>query len=124
MSGSAEQAGKYFGVEPAEASYPSAVGIMAAGVCVAYPRSASDLPSGSFVWVPLANVYGRRPVLILTSLITCAFTAWGGTVGRDQIDQLFVGRAISGFSAAAAPALCIAVVCDLFCVRRLFLKPV
>ena len=103
----ADSPGKYFHVEPAVASYPSAVGILFAGM-------------GAFFWVPLANVFGRRPILIFTLLMTCAFTAWGGSVSssEDGFRQLYIARAFSGFAAAASPALCIAIVCDLFCVRR------
>jgi MFS family permease len=66
---------------------------------------------GPWLWVPLANIYGRRPVLLASTLLGFA-SALGSAYARS-FGQLIVARVFNGFFPAAM-ALGAGVVVDLF----------
>ncbi|OAA63411.1 Major facilitator superfamily domain, general substrate transporter [Niveomyces insectorum RCEF 264] len=64
------------------------------------------------IWTPLANIYGRRPIYLFSTLIGIA-----GTIGSGRAvtwSGLIAGRFFSGFGMGAAMALGAATVNDLF----------
>lgn len=66
---------------------------------------------GPFIWIPLANVYGRRSVYLLTTAIGAASALGSGFV--QNYSQLLGVRAVNGLfpvSLALGPAT----VADLF----------
>ena len=67
---------------------------------------------GPFIWVPVANVYGRRPVFLITTGITIA--AICGAAAANSFATLLVARAFHGLFSSAAMALGAAVAADLF----------
>ncbi|KAK3937835.1 major facilitator superfamily domain, general substrate transporter [Diplogelasinospora grovesii] len=64
------------------------------------------------LWAPLANVYGRRPVYLLSTLIGIAATIGSGLA--TSWTGLIIGRVFSGIGVGAAMALGAATVNDLF----------
>lgn len=88
-----------FGITPVQASYELTVYIVSAGV-------------GPLLTVPLANVYGRRPVYILGSLMAAVTniaagkcTSWPG---------LMVTRVFNGIGAGSPVAIGAATICDIY----------
>ncbi|EJD51127.1 MFS general substrate transporter [Auricularia subglabra TFB-10046 SS5] len=80
-----------FEITTVQASYQTTVAIALGGV-------------GSLLWVPLANVYGRRPVYLFSSLLTAASalgSARAKTYGTLVLARLEVFNGV-GFSAALA----------------------
>lgn len=68
-----------------------------------------------FLWVPLSNKYGRRPVLLGTTLL--AFVSILGSAYANSFGQLVAARVFNG-SFPAAFALGPAVVVDIFFVHQ------
>ncbi|KUL89284.1 hypothetical protein ZTR_03621 [Talaromyces verruculosus] len=66
---------------------------------------------GPFIWIPLANVYGRRPIYLLTTLI--GFASALGSAYSKNFTQLIVARVFNGLWPAAL-GLGPATVVDLF----------
>ncbi|KAF7358685.1 MFS general substrate transporter [Mycena sanguinolenta] len=85
------------------ASYIGTIGIAAAGI-------------GSFVWGPLSNVYGRRPVLILSQAI--AIAAGFGAAFAKSYGTIIVGRFFTGFGVASGHVVAFATVSDVFCLHE------
>ncbi|KAJ7067500.1 major facilitator superfamily domain-containing protein [Mycena amicta] len=90
-------------VSVVEASYIGTIGIAAAGL-------------GSFIWAPLSNVYGRRPVLILSQAI--AIAASFGSAFAKTWGTIVLGRFFVGLGVASGNVVCFAVVADLFCLHE------
>lgn len=67
---------------------------------------------GQLLWGPVADRFGRRPVLLGT-LAAYALAALG-SVGSNSIDQLVVWRALQGFTMAGAVVCARAMVRDLY----------
>lgn len=65
-----------------------------------------------FLWVPLANVYGRRPIFLFATGITIAAICGAGAA--QSFKTLLVARAFHGFFSSSAMALGAAVAADLF----------
>jgi multidrug resistance protein len=87
-----------FGITTVRASYQTTVVIALNGV-------------GPFLWIPLANVYGRRPVYLFTTLI--GFASALGSAYSKNFTQLLVARVFNGIWPAAL-GLGPATVVDLF----------
>jgi multidrug resistance protein len=87
-----------FGITTVRASYQTTVVIALNGI-------------GPFLWIPLANVYGRRPVYLFTTLVGFA-SALGSAYARNYT-QLIVARVFNGLWPAAL-GLGPATVVDLF----------
>nr|KAK5448869.1 hypothetical protein LTR18_001957 [Exophiala xenobiotica] len=64
------------------------------------------------LWTPLANIYGRRPVYLLSTLIGIVATVGSGV--SKSWATLIVGRVFSGVGVGAAMALGAASVNDMF----------
>jgi MFS family permease len=77
---------KEFGISTVTASYQTTVVIAINGI-------------GPFIWIPLANVYGRRPVYLGTSVI--GFASMLGCSFCKNYGQLVGARVINGFFPAA-----------------------
>lgn len=84
------------------ASYQTTVCIALAGVA-------------PFLWVPLSNKYGRRPVLLATTLL--AFVSILGSAYAKTFNQLIAARVLNGLFPAVF-ALGPAVVVDMFFVHQ------
>jgi multidrug resistance protein len=89
---------KEFGITTVRASYQTTVVIALNGI-------------GPFLWIPLANVYGRRPVYLFTTLI--GFGSALGSAYSKNFAQLIVARVFNGLWPAAL-GLGPATVVDLF----------
>ncbi|KAF7289002.1 MFS general substrate transporter [Mycena indigotica] len=79
------------------------IGIAAAGI-------------GSFIWAPLSNVYGRRPILIISQAI--AIAASFGSAYAKTWGTIVLGRFFVGLGVASGNVVCFAVVSDLFCLHE------
>ena len=66
---------------------------------------------GPFIWIPLANVYGRRPICLLTTVI--GFASALGSAYSKNFTQIIVARVFNGLWPAAL-GLGPATVVDLF----------
>ncbi|ROW16299.1 hypothetical protein VPNG_01893 [Cytospora leucostoma] len=68
--------------------------------------------TGNFIWVPLANKYGRRPVYIISYCIYLACTIWA------IFDQTYAGflasRIIMGIGSGAAETIAPITIADVF----------
>lgn len=64
------------------------------------------------VFMPYANMYGRRPMLLFTNLIQIAGSIWF-TLSKDHINFLW-SRNVQAVGAAAIETLSLALVGDLF----------
>ncbi|KAH8682693.1 MFS general substrate transporter [Xylariales sp. PMI_506] len=89
---------KEFEITTVRASYQTTVVIALNGV-------------GPFIWIPIANVYGRRPVYLFTTLL--GFVSAIGSAYSKSFSQLIVARVFNGLFPAAM-ALGPAAVVDLF----------
>jgi MFS family permease len=63
-------------------------------------------------WNPLANIYGRRPIYIISMLL--AIVATVGSGAAKTWSTLLVARAFSGIGVGSAMALGVATVNDIF----------
>jgi len=63
-------------------------------------------------FAPLANVYGRRPIYLILTLVAIA-TNFGSGASQKWI-QVVATRVLNGIGASAAPGLGAATVCDLY----------
>ena len=66
-------------------------------------RSALLQGTGNFLWVPLANKYGRRPVYLASYLIYLAAAVW--LIFERSYGGFLAGRIILGFGAGAAETI-------------------
>ncbi|KAJ7154357.1 MFS general substrate transporter [Mycena crocata] len=86
-----------------EASYIGTISIASAGI-------------GSFIWAPISNVYGRRPVLIVSQAI--AIAAGFGSAFAKSYGTIIVGRFFTGLGVASGNVVSFAVVSDIFCLHE------
>ncbi|KAJ7646196.1 MFS general substrate transporter [Mycena rosella] len=82
-----------------EASYQTTIAIAFAGI-------------GSFLWVPLANTYGRRPVLLFTTLLAAASSLGSGKA--ETWSQLIGTRVLNGIGTSSFFTLGAGMVADCF----------
>jgi len=71
---------------------------------------------GPLLWGPLAQVVGRRPVLISSSILMTAFSA--GTAAAPNLPAYFVFRMLSAFQATAILVVGSVVIGDLYAPRN------
>lgn len=90
---------KLFHIPVGNASYQTTTVIVVVGV-------------SPLIWTPLANVYGRRPVYLLSTLIGIVATTGSGLA--KTWGTLIVARVFSGVGVGAAMALGAASVNDMF----------
>ncbi|KAI5465860.1 major facilitator superfamily domain-containing protein [Mariannaea sp. PMI_226] len=67
---------------------------------------------GCFVWVPLANKYGRRPVYLVSYLIYFGTALW--LIFEKSYAGFLAGRIIMGFGAGAAETIAPITIADVF----------
>ncbi|KAI6374364.1 hypothetical protein MCOR25_003153 [Pyricularia grisea] len=81
---------------------------------VAYYFTATSLLQGvsNFVWVPLANKYGRRPVYILSYSIYLACAVW--LVFEESYNGFLAGRILMGVGSGAAETIAPISIADIF----------
>ncbi|EHA57445.1 hypothetical protein MCOR27_003829 [Pyricularia oryzae] len=81
---------------------------------VAYYFTTTSLLQGisNFVWVPLANKYGRRPVYILSYTIYLACAVW--LVFEESYNGFLAGRILMGVGAGAAETIAPISIADIF----------
>lgn len=71
---------------------------------------------GPLLFTPFGNVYGRRPILLLSILL--GFVSALGCAKATSFGTLIAARAINGFGASAALGLGVGTVVDLFFVHQ------
>jgi MFS family permease len=71
---------------------------------------------GSFIWAPISNIYGRRPVLIFSQAI--AIVAGFGSAYAKSYGTIIVGRFFTGLCVASGNVVTFAVISDLFCLHE------
>ncbi|KAJ7163021.1 MFS general substrate transporter [Mycena filopes] len=81
------------------ASYQTTIAIAFAGV-------------GSFLWVPLANTYGRRPLLLFTALLAAASSLASGKA--ETWSQLIGTRVLNGLATSSFFTIGAGMVADCF----------
>lgn len=86
-----------------QASYIGTISIAGAGVAC-------------FLWSPLANVYGRRPVLLFAQSVAVA--AGFGSAFAESYNGLLVGRLFAGLGHGAGFVLTAVVMSDIFCLHE------
>ncbi|KAF7366945.1 MFS general substrate transporter [Mycena sanguinolenta] len=89
----------HFHVSTVVASYQTTIAIAFAGI-------------GSFIWVPLANTYGRRPVLLFSTLIAAASSLGSGKALTWS--QLIATRVLNGLGTSSFFTLGAGTVTDTF----------
>jgi MFS family permease len=67
---------------------------------------------GNFIWIPLANKFGRRPVYVTSYLIYLASTVW--LVYEQSYAGFLAGRILMGFGSGAADTIAPLTITDLF----------
>ncbi|KAJ7463674.1 MFS general substrate transporter [Mycena latifolia] len=72
--------------------------------------------AGSFIWAPISNVYGRRPVLIVSQAI--AIAAGFGSAYAKSYRTILVGRFFTGLGIASGNVVCFAIISDVFCLHE------
>lgn len=88
-----------FHISKVEASWQTTISILAAGVAPLF-------------WTPLANIYGRRLIYLVSTLIGIGATI--GTALSTTWAGMLVARVFSGAATSAPMALGAAVVSDMF----------
>lgn len=64
-------------------------------------------------WVPLANMFGRRPVLLAASLLMVLASAWGGLAGAS-FGSLLAARIVQGIGAGPSETIAPALVGEVY----------
>ena len=75
------------------------------------------LGAANLFWVPFANVFGRRPVLLISTLILTLATMWCG-LATLKFNSLLAARVIQGLGGAPADAVAPTVVGEIFFVHQ------
>ncbi|KAI0863351.1 major facilitator superfamily domain-containing protein [Xylaria cubensis] len=68
--------------------------------------------TGNFLWVPLTNKFGRRPVYIISYVIYLAAALW--LIFERHFGGFLVGRILLGFGSGAAETLAPITIADVF----------
>ncbi|KAK4144428.1 protein HOL1 [Dichotomopilus funicola] len=66
----------------------------------------------NFLWVPLANYFGKRPVFVLCSGLLCGCMVWGAAA--TSFESLLWSNIVGGFAASSTEALGASMVNDLY----------
>lgn len=66
----------------------------------------------NFLWVPLANYFGKRPVFVFCSGLLCACFVWGAVAG--SFESLLWSNVIAAFAGSSTEALGASIVNDLY----------
>lgn len=71
---------------------------------------------GNLFWVPMANTFGRRPVILTSLLLLVFMSMWAGLT--TSFNSLVAARALMGFAGAPADAVSPEVVGEIFFVHQ------
>lgn len=63
-------------------------------------------------WVPLSNVFGRRPVILFSLLILTACSVWAAEA--KSFNSLLAARVFQGIGGATSDTLCPGVIGEIF----------
>jgi MFS family permease len=74
------------------------------------------LGASNIIWVPLGNCYGRRPVLVIATLIMTMGSLWCGLA--TSFDSLMAARAIQGLGGGPADTLAPDILGEIFFVHE------
>lgn len=74
------------------------------------------LGASNLVWVPLANTFGRRPIILLSLLLLVVSCVWAGLAMSFQ--SLLAARAFMGAGGGPADAVAPDVVGEIFFVHQ------
>ncbi|KEQ89688.1 MFS general substrate transporter [Aureobasidium pullulans EXF-150] len=66
----------------------------------------------NFLWVPLANYYGKRPIFVFCTLLLCICYIWGATA--QSFESLLWSNIIGAFGGSASEAVAASMVNDLY----------
>ena len=115
---------KAMGVDPVTAAYNTTTAIIIGGVAVSiathlHSMASSDTSQG-FFFLPLTNVYGRRPILLLC--ISLAVIGSIGSAMAPNFSTLVGVRVITGVGISSMMAVGTAVVNDMFFLHERGLK--
>lgn len=66
----------------------------------------------NFLWVPLANYFGKRPVFVFATLLLCLAYLWGAVA--QSFDSLLWSNIVAAFAGSASEALAASIVNDVF----------
>ena len=81
-----------------------------------FGAAAITLGYANFLIVPAANVWGRRPVILVCALVCILANVWQGLV--TSYDSFIAARVISGLGAAANESIMPMVVADMLFVHQ------
>lgn len=70
----------------------------------------------NIIWVPLANIFGRRPILILSLLMCVFFSMWCGLA--NSFNSLLAARTLQGCAFGPADTIAPDVVGEVFFVHQ------
>ncbi|KAI0486452.1 major facilitator superfamily domain-containing protein [Xylaria cf. heliscus] len=68
--------------------------------------------TGNFLWVPLTNKFGRRPVYLISYAIYLAAAIW--LIYERHFHRFLIGRILLGFGSGAAETLAPITIADIF----------
>lgn len=74
------------------------------------------LGASNFLWVPLANSFGRRPIILLSLLLLVFSSMWAGLA--TDFNNLLAARALMGAGGGPADAVAPDVVGEIFFVHQ------
>lgn len=66
----------------------------------------------NFLWVPLANYFGKRPIFVFCTLLLCVCYIWGATA--QSFESLLWSNIIGAFGGSASEAVAASMVNDLY----------
>lgn len=66
----------------------------------------------NFLWVPIANYFGKRPVFVFCSLLLCLAYVWGAVA--QSFKSLLWSNIVAAFAGSSTEALGAAMVSDLY----------
>lgn len=66
----------------------------------------------NFLFVPLANYFGKRPIFVFANLLLCMSYVWGATA--NSFDSLLWSNIVGAFAGSTTEALGAAIVNDLY----------
>ncbi|KAH7072045.1 major facilitator superfamily domain-containing protein [Paraphoma chrysanthemicola] len=106
--------GQFFAAGPA-----TSLGFLVRDFHVGYPAVAPLISYtvlmiglGSLIWIPTADVFGKRITLLVANVIFLAGCIW--TLEAKSLNSLLGGRIMGGFGASASQAIGPAVIGDVF----------
>jgi MFS family permease len=70
------------------------------------------LGAANFVWVPLANYFGKRPVFVFSLGLLCGCFIWGAVAG--SFESLLWSNIVAAFAGSSTEALGASIVNDLY----------